>query len=215
LPPKKSQNSPPKKTKEKIYIEEADLWKSIAGTVKPIRAESKNKIRHADLPEIVEKSDEKLPQKKVQKSAADRTPSQVSQPKPQKQGPQLTGIDRRSKQKLLRGNVDIDARLDLHGFSQIEARSKLKNFLVSSRARGAEFVLVITGKGASPYTSHMLHGEENYSAPEREGVLRQSLPGWMKEAEFSQLVSGFQPSHPKHGGGGAFYLKLRRSKTRQ
>jgi DNA-nicking Smr family endonuclease len=25
-------------------------------------------------------------------------------------------------------------------------------------------------------------------------------------------VSGFQPAHPKHGGGGAFYVKLRRDR---
>lgn len=212
---KKSQNSPSKNAKEKISIEEADLWKSIAGTVKPIRAESKNRIRHSDLPEIEEKTTQEPPKQKPQKSDQIQTPQVSPKKKPVQQGPQLTGIDRRSKQKLLRGNVDIDARIDLHGSSQIEARTRLKNFLVSSRIKGAEFVLVITGKGASPYTNHILHGEENYSAPEREGVLRQHLPLWIKEGEFSELVSGFQPAHPKHGGGGAFYLKLRRSKSKR
>ena len=30
------------------------------------------------------------------------------------------------------------------------------------------------------------------------------------EQQYRALVSGFQPAHPKHGGGGAFYVKLRR-----
>ena len=32
------------------------------------------------------------------------------------------------------------------------------------------------------------------------------------EADFRAHVSGFQPAHPKHGGGGAFYVWLRRKR---
>jgi DNA-nicking Smr family endonuclease len=30
------------------------------------------------------------------------------------------------------------------------------------------------------------------------------------EPEFRSLVAGFQPAHPKHGGGGAYYVRVRR-----
>ena len=40
------------------------------------------------------------------------------------------------------------------------------------------------------------------------------LPEWLHEPEFRAHVSGFQPAHPKHGGGGAFYVKLRRDRRR-
>ncbi len=77
---------------------------------------------------------------------------------------------------------------------------------------GQRLVLVITGKGASPFARHTLHGAEHFHAPEREGRLRRLLTEWLHEAEFRAHVSGFQPAHPKHGGGGAFYVKLRRDR---
>jgi DNA-nicking Smr family endonuclease len=36
------------------------------------------------------------------------------------------------------------------------------------------------------------------------------VPRWFAEEQFRQHVVGFQPSHPRHGGGGAFYVRLRR-----
>jgi DNA-nicking Smr family endonuclease len=51
---------------------------------------------------------------------------------------------------------------------------------------------------------------EHFHAPEREGRLRRELPHWLAEDLFRQHVVGFQPSHPRHGGGGAFYLRLRK-----
>ncbi|WP_369009609.1 Smr/MutS family protein [Escherichia coli] len=43
-------------------------------------------------------------------------------------------------------------------------------------------------------------------------MLRSAVPRWLSEAEFRLHVSGFQPAHPKHGGGGAFYLWLRKKR---
>ena len=54
-----------------------------------------------------------------------------------------------------------------------------------------------------------------YSLPATDkmaGLLRRLLPEWLNEPDFRTLVSGFQPAHPKHGGGGAFYVKIRRAR---
>jgi DNA-nicking Smr family endonuclease len=74
-------------------------------------------------------------------------------------------------------------------------------------------VLVITGKGESQFARHTLHGATHFNTPERRGKLRRMVPDWLHEPEFRALVSGFQPAHPKHGGGGAFYVKLRRARN--
>ena len=124
--------------------------------------------------------------------------------------PALTGIDRRMQRRLIRGAADIDARLDLHGESVETARVQLQRFLADSRAQGHRLVLVITGKGASPYTSHTLHGTGHFHSPERLGRLRRMVLEWLNEPEFRTHVSGFQPAHPRHGGGGALYVRLRR-----
>lgn len=126
--------------------------------------------------------------------------------------PPLTGLDRRLSQRLARGQMEAEATLDLHGHSQERAYGVLLDFLARSRARGLRCVLVITGKGASPYARHTLHGATFYEVPERQGVLRGAVPRWLNEAEFRLHASGFQPAHPKHGGGGAFYVWLRKKR---
>lgn len=124
--------------------------------------------------------------------------------------PQITGLDRRTTQRMTRGQVEIERRLDLHGTGIEMARVRLLQFLRSAQAEGARTVLVITGKGDSPYARHTLHGADHFHAPERAGRLRRLVPDWFHEAEFRALVAGYQPAHPRHGGGGAFYVRIRR-----
>ena len=126
--------------------------------------------------------------------------------------PPLGPLERRTSQKLARGQIEVEATIDLHGHSQERAHGALLDFIARSRGRGLRCVLVITGKGASPYARHTLHGSTFYEVPERQGVLRSAVPRWLAEAEFRLHVSGFQPAHPKHGGGGAFYLWLRKKR---
>ena len=200
------------KPSKKIAIEDVDLWHSISGSVNPISSERKNRASHLDIPGLENKKKSPRQTERTKKSGIASKTQILPQKITKAKIPQLTGIDRRSKQKLLRGNVDIDARIDLHGATQIEAPNLLKNFFLSAQKRGAVMVLVITGKGASPYTRHILHSHDGYASPEREGVLRKNFSEWMRSPDFAHLVSGFQPAHPKHGGGGAFYVKLRKIK---
>ncbi len=124
--------------------------------------------------------------------------------------PPLAAFDRRMAQRLSRGQLEPDARIDLHGHGLEVARMQLYHFLESQRRNGVRLALVITGKGASPFARHTLHGTGYFHAPEREGRLRREVPLWLHEAVFREHVSGFQPAHPRHGGGGAFYVRLRR-----
>jgi DNA-nicking Smr family endonuclease len=112
---------------------------------------------------------------------------------------------------MSRGQVEIEGRLDLHGTGIEDSRWRLLQFVTGERRRGARVVLVITGKGDSPFASHTLHGISHFHAPERQGRLRRLVPEWLHEPEFRAHVAGFQPAHPRHGGGGAFYVKLRRA----
>jgi DNA-nicking Smr family endonuclease len=125
--------------------------------------------------------------------------------------PPLAQMDRRTAQRLNRGQIEPEARLDLHGENLETARIKLLHFLAGARHQGSRFVLVITGKGASPFARHTLHGTTHFHTPEREGRLRREVPMWLHEENFRLHAVGFQPAHPKHGGGGAFYVRLRKS----
>jgi DNA-nicking Smr family endonuclease len=125
--------------------------------------------------------------------------------------PPLASFDRRTAQKLNRGQSEPDARLDLHGEGVEAARIKLLHFLASQRHQGSRLVLIITGKGSSPFARHTLHGMSHFHSPEREGRLRREVPLWLHEEGFRLHAVGFQPAHPRHGGGGAFYVRLRRT----
>jgi DNA-nicking Smr family endonuclease len=128
----------------------------------------------------------------------------------QDHAPPLAQLDRRTAQRLGRGQIEPEARLDLHGENLETARMKLLHFLSSERQHGVRFALVITGKGASPFARHTLHGTTHFHTPEREGRLRREVPLWLHEDGFRRHVVAFQPAHPKHGGGGAFYVRLRK-----
>ena len=184
------------------------LWNKVAETVEPIQ-----KTRFSDLVAEELKACKPLPAPapvKKKPNAAPSAPAPVARPAASSAPSPLTGLDRRTTQKLTRGNVEIEARLDLHGHGVEMARVKLKGFLTSARVSGKRTVLVITGKGCSPFARHTLHGAAHFDAPERAGRLRRLLPEWLEEAEFRTLVAGYQPAHPRHGGGGAFYIRLRR-----
>ena len=90
---------------------------------------------------------------------------------------------------LRRGQIEPEARLDLHGLTHDGAYRALLRCLVAAQAEGKKLVLVITGKG---------------------GVLRARLPLWLGQAELAPLVAGLSEAHAKHGGGGAFYVALRK-----
>jgi DNA-nicking Smr family endonuclease len=180
-------------------VPDMDLWEKVARDVRPLRPRPLGSSQHTSRPlsEL----------KRSSPRSTARSPAPGAAP------PLLTGLDRRDRQRLLRGQVQYDSKLDLHGVRVSDARMRLSGFLLEARARGDRLVLVVTGKGASPFARHTLHGDSHYHAPEREGRLRRLVSEWLHESEFREHVLGFQPAHPKHGGGGAYYVRLRRAGT--
>jgi DNA-nicking Smr family endonuclease len=117
-------------------------------------------------------------------------------------------LDRRQMRRIAAGKTDIDARIDLHGLRQAEAHARLRAFLASAYAAGLKTVLVITGKGADaerpdPLLSAM--GER------QRGVLRRNVPLWLGQPELSHIVLSYGAAGTRHGGMGAFYVRLRKS----
>lgn len=193
--------------------EERKLWRAVVKDAKPLART--RLVSEPNLPEepsppaakpIVSRSKQHTPIHSGTKTIAVAKVARSSEPPP------LTGLDRRTSQRLARGQVEAEARLDLHGLRQDEAEDALLRFLARARASGLRLVLVITGKGESPFTRHTLHGRHYHEAPERSGILRAALPVWLASPRFRAEAAGFQPAHPKHGGGGAFYIWLRKKK---
>jgi len=113
--------------------------------------------------------------------------------------PPLAPLGRRERSQLSRGRKQIDARLDLHGMTQLRAHRVLQDFLHRAHADGLSFVLVITGKGKT-------------GAESERGVLRRAVPQWLALPEFRAMVVGFEEAHIGHGGEGALYVRIRRAR---
>jgi len=134
----------------------------------------------------------------------------VKKPRPPKLTKPAGGLDGRTKERLTRGEVAPDAKLDLHGMTEAAAHRALSLFLHSAARRGDRLVLVVTGKGAArppdaPFDLE-LGGRSR-------GVLKAMVPRWLGETALARLVAALSPAHRRHGGDGALYVYLRKSKN--
>ena len=124
---------------------------------------------------------------------AARAPREAQAAAPELRHGETAGIDRRTADNLRRGKMSIEARLDLHGMTQIEAHRALTAFVTGQHESGRRCVLVVTGKGR-----------------EGGGVLRSMMPQWLNAAELRPRILAFNYAQPRDGGEGALYILLRR-----
>lgn len=113
-------------------------------------------------------------------------------------------MDHKTHRKMTKGKLSPDARIDLHGMTLNEAHGELTHFILSSHEKGHRLVLVITGKGKDR--------DEGGPIPTRMGVLRHQVPQWLRLPPLGRLILQTTPAHLKHGGHGAYYVYLRRSR---
>lgn len=113
-------------------------------------------------------------------------------------------MDRKKFGKMSRGKLKPEGRIDLHGMTLDRAHGVLSRFILSSHGNGLRLVLVITGKGKDR--------DEGGPIPVRYGVLRHQVPQWLAAAPLSAIVMQVTPAHVSHGGGGAYYVYLRRKR---
>jgi DNA-nicking Smr family endonuclease len=125
-------------------------------------------------------------------------PPPAPPPKPPELAPSRTaGVDKRLAERLKRGQLPIEAMLDLHGLTQEEAHRQLDGFLAQSARAGRRCVLIITGKGLWRTES---------------GILREMVPRWLNEAPNRARVLAIAHAQPRHGGEGALYVLLKRKR---
>ena len=115
-----------------------------------------------------------------------------------------SGLDKRTAQRLKRGKLPPEAKLDLHGHTTAEAQRALDGFLSAAVGRSLRCVLVVTGTAAG-------RARDEGIMPDRSaGILRASLPSWLDRPENRRRVIAHCPAQPRDGGAGARYLLLRR-----
>ncbi len=113
-------------------------------------------------------------------------------------------MDQKAFGKMKRGKIKPEGRIDLHGMTLDRAHPALSRFILSAHKNGKRLVLVITGKGKVR--------DEGGPIPVRHGVLRHQVPQWLGMAPLSSVVLQVTQAHVSHGGGGAYYVYLRRQR---
>lgn len=123
---------------------------------------------------------------------------------------QPSGLDGRTAERLRKGAIAPDAKLDLHGLTEDAAHRALVTFLRSAIARGARLALIVTGKGSKPAAP-----DEPFDLEldrRTRGVLKAMVPRWLQEPELARAVADVRPAHRSHGGAGALYVYLRKER---
>ncbi len=111
-------------------------------------------------------------------------------------------MDAKAHKRMIRGKLRPEAKLDLHGMTLDTAHPALIGFILSAQGAGKRLVIVVTGKGkARP---------DEGPIPTRFGILRHQVPQWLRMAPLSGAVLQVTEAHRSHGGGGAYYVYLRR-----
>jgi DNA-nicking Smr family endonuclease len=176
--------------------DERRLWNQVAATAVPLRPSDA----------VPPSATEALPPSRDPPRPA--LPAPGRRPAPEIAADPVAGLerahpqmDRRRFEKMRRGRMEPQARLDLHGMTSDRAHPTLTAFILAAVAREHRLVLVITGKGKANESAHQ---------PRRHGILRHSLPHWLAAPPLIGHILQVAPAHQRHGGAGAFYVYLRR-----
>lgn len=102
------------------------------------------------------------------------------------------GPSARTLKRLRRGQLRVDAELDLHGKTVAEAQHALAPFLMECGSLGIRCVRIIHGKG--------------FGSPHGIPVIKSKLDRWLR---LRDDVLAFSSARPVDGGTGAVYVLLR------
>ncbi len=209
----------PRRRPGRLTPEDRALWDGIAAQVTPL--EHRPKPAPPPLSDPAGSAAGRVPSRPPPKSAvpSPAVPTPVRRPSPPSRpsvtldlSPDLPGrlargaplADRRLDTGLRRGKVTPDARIDLHGMTLAQAHPALIRFVAGARASGHRQLLVITGRGKDR--------DEGGPIPAPRGLLRHQVPHWLQIPPLAAHVLHVTPAHRRHGGEGAYYVRLRRDR---
>lgn len=106
---------------------------------------------------------------------------------------QAPGVQHKVMRKLRRGQLNVEAEIDLHGMNRIMALDELQAFINACRQQGISCI-------------HVIHGKGSQSAGGK-AVLKPSVASWLRQMP---MVLAYSPCLPRDGGEGALYVLLKK-----
>jgi DNA-nicking Smr family endonuclease len=176
--------------------DDPDLFRAVMHDVKPLKRRTPRAAPPPVSPSKPASVKNSTPEKSPIQHQAAPSPPPPARPKQSSivHG-DIDGLDRRTGQRFKRGQLPVEARLDLHGLTQVEAHRALDEFLSRQYMAGKRCVIVVTGKGV---------GKDGG------GVLRSAVPRWLNESPNREKVLAFEYARQKDGGAGALYVLMKR-----
>lgn len=111
-------------------------------------------------------------------------------------------MDHGTHKRMTRGKLKPEGCIDLHGMTLSEAHPALISFVFQSHEMERRLVLVITGKGRDR--------DSGGPIPIRRGILKHQIPNWLTTPPLGSMILDIREAHQRHGGGGAYYVYLKR-----
>ncbi|WP_135081339.1 Smr/MutS family protein [Terasakiella sp. SH-1] len=182
----------PEKRTRGLSVGETQLWKKVTDDVEALPGRFVDLDGADPIPEPVATRPYPDTAKPLETIRADESHKSFD---PLHHG-KAAGVDKRTMDRLRRGKMPMEGRLDLHGMTQDQAHSALLRFINSAFGQGKRCVSVITGKGTQ------LNGKI--------GVLREMVPHWLNQPGLRSKIIAFTYAPKNEGGEGALYILLKR-----
>ena len=101
-----------------------------------------------------------------------------------------------------------EATIDLHGFSLDQANSRVEKFIVDCFEKKILKLNIITGKGLRSKVDKNPYQSKNL------GILKYSVPEFISSnASLMNIINEITDARIEDGGGGAFYIFLKKNKS--
>ena len=182
--------------KRDLSDDEKELWKEFSKSTEPLPHQNqKTAPGKKKLINSVNLKDEKKHYIGGKKNPAHVDKAPVSS---------VLSMDSKLHTKMRQGKIRPEAKLDLHGLNLSQAQPILTKFVLDAHGKGLRLILIITGKGRNT--------EDHDIIPKRKGILKANVPNWLAMEPLSSKILQITNAHVKHGGGGAFYVYLRKKR---
>ena len=182
----------------RLSPDEAALWRRVAGSVRALRPHQPLDVTKGPAPVAVTRANvepQRLPSV-PQRRSGNVKPVSPTEPR--------NTLDGTWDKKIDTGRLIPDRTIDLHGYNLAAAHHRLDLGLDDAIRSGSRVILLITGRAPRAGTSRI-------DLPLR-GIIRESVGDWLAASRHAGAIAAVRGAHPRHGGAGALYIVLRRTR---
>ena len=98
--------------------------------------------------------------------------------------------------------------IDLHGYTLDEANKTIENFINKAFSENINKLIIVTGKGLHSENEKDPYVSKNF------GILKYSVPEFItNNASLMNMINEITDAKIEDGGGGAFYIYLKKNKS--